>query len=352
MILSTWRWIWLILSVAFCVGVASSAGPIRVFVLAGQSNMVGPGSVAHLQQLVQNQSTTQEYQHLWNGTNWKEREDVFIKFEDQSGKLTVGYGEPFWKRFGPELEFGWVIGDALHRHHDSGNNSDDKILLIKTAWGGASLAIDFRPPHSGIGNYTTCDNNQQCRRLRPLDYGIRYRNMVSIVQDTLANIKLYVPGYDPTQGYQISGFVWFQGWNDVLDWNKVNEYEYNLQNLIRDIRQDLDAASDMPFIIGELGQAGLHPSGRGSDRHVAIRRIQEQVAHQMEFRNNTRFVKTSPYVIDKAESFAGGYHYYGRADTFCHIGKAFGQAMLELLQTLGPASKKVKQLIGIDTASN
>lgn len=328
---------------SFFIGFATSYdGPIRVFILAGQSNMVGPGSVAHLHQLVFNKTTSEDYRHLWNETNWKQRDDVFITFDDHSGNLTVGYGEPHLERFGPELEFGWVVGEAFY---------GETVLIIKAAWGGKSLAIDFRPPTSGTGNYTTCDDQHGCRPLRPLDYGAYYRDMVSTIQDKLANISAYVPGYEPSQGYEISGFVWFQGWNDVLDWKKINEYESNLQNLIRDIRLDLGYDA-MLFIIGELGQAGVHPSGHGSDKHVAFRRIQQRVANQSEFRNTTRFVKTSPYVIDNEASFAGGYHYYGRADTFCKIGKAFGQAMLELLtQRQSMDQKTMKNYIGIDQAS-
>ena len=49
--------------------------------------------------------------------------------------------------FGPELQFGHVLGDYF----------DNQVLLIKTAWGGKSLYRDFRPPSSGgtVGPYYT-----------------------------------------------------------------------------------------------------------------------------------------------------------------------------------------------------
>ena len=31
----------------------------------------------------------------------------------------------------------------------------------------------------------------------------------------MAEIKSVYPGYDPEQGYELAGFVWFQGWNDM-----------------------------------------------------------------------------------------------------------------------------------------
>jgi hypothetical protein len=87
--------------------------------------------------------------------------------------------------------------------------------------------------------------------------------MISDTLDTLDNLANLVPGYDPDMGYKLEGFVWFQGWNDMVDasFQKVNEYEFNLANLIRDIRDDLDAPG-MPFLVGGMGQRGVNTTGR------------------------------------------------------------------------------------------
>lgn len=146
----------------------ASAGPLRVFILAGQSNTVGNASMVHLRKLVDNATTAQEYAHLWSGTNWTQRDDVFVRFEERYGNLTAGYGYP-GNHFGPELEFGWTVGDAL----------DENVLLIKTSWGGKALAVQFRPPSSGIGNFSDCDlPKTECVPYRPLEYGSLYRLMV------------------------------------------------------------------------------------------------------------------------------------------------------------------------------
>jgi hypothetical protein len=42
---------------------------------------------------------------------------------------------------------------------------------------------------------------------------------------------------------------------------RVEEYEFNLANLIRDVRDDLDAPM-MPFVIGGMGQLGTNATGR------------------------------------------------------------------------------------------
>lgn len=124
-------------------------GPTRIFLLAGQSNMVGMAAVEHMKKLLNDTKTHDEYATYWNETSheWAQRSDVYCKFDDHLGRLQVGFGAPDGRHFGPELGFGWVIGDALC-------GCDKPIFLLKTAYGGRDLAIDFRPPSSGKGNYS------------------------------------------------------------------------------------------------------------------------------------------------------------------------------------------------------
>ena len=81
---------------------ADAKGPLRVFVLTGQSNMEGKGKIQHLEELASDSATAAEYKHLRKGDGWVERDDVFIKYWDRKGKLTVGYATPK-DRIGPEL---------------------------------------------------------------------------------------------------------------------------------------------------------------------------------------------------------------------------------------------------------
>ncbi|GKY90997.1 hypothetical protein MPSEU_000072500 [Mayamaea pseudoterrestris] len=287
--------------------------PIKIYILAGQSNMVGMGSVKHLHQLIDNKehgtTTPNEYRtNLWNeNTNsfWV-RDNVYIKNEETVGKLTVAPGYAAKNCFGPELMFGWTIADAF----DDADNDDHEspiILLIKTAWGGKSLSVDFRPPSSGM---PPLDKHQQPEEGQ---VGLFYRKMIQ----------------------ELDGFVWFQGWNDMLTWPTVNEYETNLANLVRDVRHDLHVPS-LPFVIGELGQHGpselMDPSKRWTPRVLAFRKHQYDVTQQKEFRGNTIFVKTAEYMVFGEETFNQPFHYNGRADTFFHIGQALGRGMLKLIQ--------------------
>jgi len=198
--------------------------------------------MAHLDLLMQNDTANEYSQTLWNGTAYKERDDVYMIYnslgasKEQFGPLTAGNGFAAPDRMGPELMFGWTLGDAL-------NDDDNTILLIKTAWGGRDLAIDFRPPSSEVGNHATASNPNP-------DYGWQYRGMMDDLDSILANLgaagAYNVPGYSEEAGYSLEGFVWFQGWNDLIVQAKVDEYAFNLANFIRDVRLDL-GAPNLPF---------------------------------------------------------------------------------------------------------
>ena len=119
---------------------------LKIFILAGQSNMEGKGSVA----VMNHQLTVPEKRHrfarLQTDGQWLERDDVWIDYlggqGQRHGKLTTGYGQSkagASELIGPELGFGWVVGDHF----------DEDILIIKTAWGGKSIDRDFRPPSRG-----------------------------------------------------------------------------------------------------------------------------------------------------------------------------------------------------------
>mgnify|MGYP002786093843 CR=1 FL=1 len=88
-----------------------------------------------------------------------------------------------------------------------------------------------------------------------------YRQMISDILAALGNITNLIPDYEPSMDYRIEGFVWFQGWNDMISLPKVQEYEFNLANLIRDVRDDLDSP-EMAVVVGGMGQNGINYTGR------------------------------------------------------------------------------------------
>jgi len=310
---------------------AVARGPWRVFILSGQSNMEGKGAIKHLEQLLADPKTAPTYRHLRDGDKWAERPDVLIRYTngdkiDKRGPLTVGYANPP-NRFGVELQFGHVVGDRLK----------EQVLLIKICWGGRSLRFDFRPPSSGRGDFDPEWLAKVAKRKKfegdPAKLiGHNYRDLVRLTHETLANLKTLFPQYDGS-GYEISGFVWFQGWNDMLDAAHHKEYGPNLANLLRDLRKDL-GVPDLPMIVGELGQSGTEEQipKRYRAKHMSFRAQQASVSKMPEFKDTVRYVPTGVYMVFDGPQFDGGYHYRGRADVFFRIGEAFGKAMLPLLK--------------------
>lgn len=282
--------------------------PVKVFILAGQSNMQGAGAIrgdlernggkGSLEYLVKDPATAGRFAHLIDADgNWGVRDDVWIWYFDRKGGLTVGYGaRP--DRIGPELQFGHMVGDRY----------DEQVLLIKIAWGGKSLAKDFRPPSSGgeIGQY--------------------YTELLRHVREVLGNLKSHFPDYDG-RGYEIVGFGWHQGWNDRINQAFNDEYELNMANFVRDIRKDL-GVKDLPFVIAETGMSGheeKHP------RALSLMQAQAAVAEYEEFRGNVAFVGTKGfYRPPEVSPSRQSYHWNSNAETYCLIGDAMAKAMIRL----------------------
>jgi hypothetical protein len=288
----------------------ASKAPLKVFILAGQSNMEGAGKIAldpkrnegkgSLEYLVKDPATADRFKHLKNADGeWVARDDVWIWYFDRKGPLTVGYGARE-DCIGPELGFGCVMGDAC----------DEQILLIKIAWGGKSLAKDFRPPSSGgeVGPY--------------------YRELFTHVRDVLGNLKTLFPEYDG-RGYEIVGFGWHQGWNDRVNQAANDAYEQNMANFIRDVRKELDIEK-LPFVIAETGMSGhseTHP------RALSLMRAQAAVAKHEEFQGNVAFVGTKDFYRPSEASPSGqAYHWNSNAETYYLIGAGMGEAMKKLCE--------------------
>lgn len=306
---------------------AAEPKPVQVFILAGQSNMEGHGVVAadpkrnggqgSLEFLAANPATAEKFKHLRDGDQgWKKRDDVFISYLDRRGPLTAGFGaRP--ELIGPELGFGWVVGDAL----------DQPVLLIKCAWGGKSLAVDFRPPSAGKMPYSLGGKSQEAIEKDPALVGKYYRETLRLVRESLAQVKDLAPGSNGK--YQIAGFGWHQGWNDRINDTFNKEYESNLAHFIRDIRKDLGVAN-LPFVIGETGMNGpdeTHP------RALSLMKAQAEVAKREEFKGNVAFVPTQAFWRPAEKSPSGqGYHWNNSAETYYLIGEGMGHAMLKMLK--------------------
>jgi alpha-galactosidase len=341
----------IVIAASFATGAsADDAETVKVFILAGQSNMEGKAANALLEHQAAAPETKELFAHLRKDGKWIVRDDVFIKFLNRSGGLTIGYGSP--NKTGVELEFGSAMGDYF----------DQPVLLIKAAWGGHSLYQKFRPPSAGLpsdallqkeleqAQQRVKNNNEKNKKNDPLPtiddikapYGSSYRNMMKEVQETCADYATMFPALQGKK-LELAGFVWFQGFNDMFGEAAPGEYQANMKHFINDVRKDLKAPN-LPFVIGALGQNGSTPAQGGM---LQVRNAQLAMNDVAEFKGNVKAIRTDVLADKEAERLFPGwqnhfeqwqkvgsdrpYHYLGSAIWFNRIGAAFGEAMRELL---------------------
>ncbi len=305
--------------------------PVKVFILAGQSNMEGhgviqgrPGQKGTLETLTQEPATAARYKHLLDKDGqWIVRDDVWLSYYDTKCPLTIGKSAARGA-IGPELSFGWAVGDYL----------DQQVLLIKFGPGGTSLAGPWRPPSSG---------NARGESKRGPGVGDQYDGMIAGVKKQLENLEADFPDYDGA-GYEIVGFGWHQGWNDGCSMADCQEYEQNMANFIRDVRKDL-ALPKLPFVIANSGFGGW---AQTIDRRLMIMEAQAAVTKYDEFKDNVLCVETRSFFRDGPVSPRPiRYHWCCNAESYYLIGDGMGKAMIELLggpkapaNPTGPSEKK------------
>jgi hypothetical protein len=188
-------------------------------------------------------------------------------------------------------------------------------VIVKVAWGGRSLHVDFRPPGAGG------------------EVGAHYRLLLDAVARAIAELPQLAPGL-AGRGHRLAGLVWWHGWNDGCDpEHAVPAYEQNLVHLIHALRADL-RAPDLPVVIAELTGPWVEPV---EPQWLGVRKAQAAAAARPEFAGNVAFVRTRDFVRAERDS-PGGWacHEWNNAETYVLVGDACGRAMLALL---GPEAR-------------
>ncbi|MDG1491564.1 MAG: sialate O-acetylesterase, partial [Planctomycetota bacterium] len=182
--------------------------PVRVFIFAGQSNMVGSDSrVSDIERFppfdgLGEPQEAVRFQYCI-GREEKMRSDGWVDLKPVNGVV------------GPELSFAREVTGAI----------DAPIAIIKCAAGGTHLGGDWNPDEpSGFEMY-------------PLT--------MELVRSALAELdRKKVP-------YRLEGVMWHQGENDMFNEDYQKNYGENLANFVARWRKDLDAP-DLRFYVGEL----------------------------------------------------------------------------------------------------
>lgn len=298
----------------------SAANPLKVYILAGQSNMEGHAKLSSFDHIGMDPKTAPILKEMRGASGEPvELEDVWITYrtgkeEDQAGvgKLTSGFGARRVStedggKIGPEFTFGIYTRKLVN----------EPILIIKTAWGGKSINTDFRPPSAGPYEFNEKQletfkkqgkDMAKMKAERNAKVGRYFRMMMEHVRSVLADPGKIHPGYNAKDGYELGGFVWFQGWNDMVDSGTYpdrgkkggyDQYSEVMAQFIRDVRSGLNSPN-LPFVIGVMGAGG--PTDLYGPRQQRYKNIHQYFRDSMaapaslpEFRGNVTAVLTEKY---------------------------------------------------------
>lgn len=338
--------------------VASQNDKVQVYIMMGQSNMLGMGMVNGDKNGTLEYAVKEEHKYPYlidQAGNWTELDDsahspvrhVFVmgsgnaSFEKSTIEQNMWLSAQNRTRIGPELGIGW----ALHNLSES-TNANTKTLLLKSCIGDRALGWDLLPPGSVRWNFPTTLKNgtQQITTYagyhdtpekwdnatgptgKPVPWmaGEQYDGDINRSHIVLRNLQTYYPG---ATDFEVAGFFWWQGDRDHYDDGLSQHYEINLVQLIHQLRQEFDAPKAL-FVTASLGQTVNGSKANDGLILDAMLNVDGDSGKYPEFKGNVKAVYTHPYSIGGASSS----HYGLNAETYMNIGQAMGEAMVDLLK--------------------
>jgi hypothetical protein len=342
----------------------STATPVKVFIMMGQSNMLGEGKIGPVTTngtLEYAVTTEKLYPYMVDATGkFKTSASVRNVFTMGSGGptskptiesnefLTAG-AESTGKAkstLGPELGIGWMLDAA----------SSDPQMMLKTCIGNRALGWDLLPPtqkqydfvrdvkgvnttYTYAGYHDSPASWVKGTTPKPISWyaGVQYDGDTQRAEWILGNLTTYYPS---ATSYEVAGFFWWQGDRDSRDKGLSTRYEQNLVALIKVLRARFKAPN-APFVTASLGQTVSGSTDGGGDVLDAMQNVacnaagsdpsKQPAGHckYPEFKGTVSWVYANPLMVTKSSS---GSHYSGDARTYMNIGQAMGSAMVKLLQ--------------------
>jgi hypothetical protein len=308
--------------------------PVKVYIMSGQSNMLGYGTTSGSEDNTLETMTIRQnkFPNLINEAGaWTTRQDVRYRgVISDTAKVKLSPGT-LGVRFGPELGFGYIMG-WLH---------DEPVLLVKSCIGNRSLGWDILPPGSpsyqyggfqyagfgqspsrwAIGTTPTpiswYSGKESDRFFRDESEWAIPDSPATNVVDVLDNFATEYPDW-AAQGFEISGFVWWQG-------DKDRGYYSN--------RYPGKVVNNAPFVLATLGQTQMN-STNAADKAIldAQLAVDGESGKYPQFAGNVKTVYAHPL----SEGGASNSHYGERAGTYMLVGDALGRAMVELEGNVSP----------------
>lgn len=320
---------------------------VQVFILLGQSNMVGLGKVTGGEGSLEH-AVKQANKYPWlidDAGRWSERQDVrYVRVMSGRGGGMQQFNNEWMtvatcKTIGPEFGIGHHLGDAL----------TEPVLILKSCIGNRSLGWDLLPPgserflHSGkvhaaygekppswpvveADGLATAPPPFVDKAGKPIDWhaGKQWDDDIAHAKKILEKLPTYYPG---AQGYEVAGFFFWQGEKDAGDAGHAERYEHNLAHFIRQVRREF-AAPTAKFVLATMGESKKGGGGNGGkilDAHLAVDGTSGKYP---EFAGNVATIYTHPL----AQGGSGNGHYGGKAEVYMDVGEAMGKAMVRLLR--------------------
>ncbi len=324
---------------------ADMSQPVQVYILLGQSNMLGAGKIGPadkpgtLEHAVKGEG---KYPYLVDDAgNWTVRNDVRNVRVMGSGTGGMRVFNNEWmtikgRTIGPEIGIGHYIGQV----------TDAPVLILKSCIGNRSLGWDLLPP--GSPSFEFEDKDKKSGELKTWHYagyketplrwekgtepekikwyaGMQYDGDIAHAKQVLSELDKYYPG---AKKYEIAGFFFWQGDKDRYDAGHAGRYEQNLVHLIKQLRKDFEAPN-AKFVCATLGQTEKGATGNEGKILDAQLAVDGKTAKYPEFKGNVATVYTHPL----SQGGASNSHYGGNAETYMNVGEAMGRAMVALLKT-------------------
>ena len=329
---------------------ADMSKPVQVYILLGQSNMIGAGRIGGdkngtLEHAVK---TKKKYPYLVDDAgNWTERKDArYVRVMGSgTGKMRRGNNE--WMsikggNIGPEFGIGHYVAHAV----------DAPVMILKSCTGNRSLGWDLLPP--GSERYEVQEKDRKTGQMKTFVYagykdspakwekgtepkkigwyaGMQYDGDTRNAKTVLAELEKHYPG---AKGYEVAGFFFWQGDKDRYNAAHASRYEQNLVHFIKTLRKDFNAPK-AKFVCATLGQTKKGATGNEGKILEAQLAVDGKSGKYPQFKGNVASVYSNPF----CHGGSSNGHYGGNAETYMDIGEAMGRAMVKLIETSGGSSK-------------
>jgi hypothetical protein len=337
---------------------ADMSKPVKVFLILGQSNAVGLGSITGdkpgtLETAVK---TEKLYPFLVDDAgNWTERKDV------RNVRVMVGRKNPMDVHNNEFMTVkGRTMGVEYGVGHQLGNVIDEPVMVLKSCIGNRSLGWDLLPPGSerylseitdrkgtkttkvvagykdkpdmwdadpAKGLATEPPKEWLDKNGKPIDWyaGKQWDDDIANAKKVLSELGTYYP--DATK-YEVAGFFWWQGEKDAGNPAHAERYELNLVHLIKTLRKEFNAPK-AKFVMGTIGEVTKGKDDNSGKILNAMLAVDGNSGKYPDFKGNVATV----YTHDMARGGSGNGHYGKDSRVYMDVGLAMGEAMTAMLKS-------------------